>query len=401
MVAQDAVEDAVVIEETAADDPARDTAANPAEANESPEGPETRDEATGTAEEDAGASPDRPVPADRRRSGAGAFAGVVLGGVVAGAIGFGVAQYFVPGSWPFGSDEPAEDPVAAALEVQSGELDELKALVAAQGQSIAELEADTSVEELGGSLRADIVATQKRIEDLGARMDGVEDRLSALEKMPQGDSAQAAETAAAAYERELTEMRAMLERELANLTARQEDAETLQANAAEAARAASARAALSRIMAALDSGQPFEDALFDLTTATGLDAPAALAAAAADGVPTLTRLQADFPAMARAALDDALRAMVEAGEIGRGEAFLRTQLGSRSLEPQEGDDPDAILSRAEFALKNGRISEALDTLATMPEAAGPAMADWIAAAQARAEALGAGAALAQDLNKQG
>jgi hypothetical protein len=91
--------------------------------------------------------------------------------------------------------------------------------------------------------------------------------------------------------------------------------------------------------------------------------------------------------------------MVEAGEIGRGEAFLRTQLGTRSLEPQEGDDPDAILSRTEFALNNGRIAEALDELSAMPDAAQPAMTDWIDRAQTRLAALEAGSALAQDLNQ--
>lgn len=352
--------------------------------------------------EDAGASGELPVVAPTappaRRGGLGAFFGFVIGGVVAGAIGFGAAQY-VSGGWPFAAATPEEDPLAAALDAQGNDLAALREQVETNAATLAEVQGDTSLDDLGGQLRADIVATQTRIEELSTRLNGLDDRVSALEKMPSGDGAAAAEAAAAAYERELSEMREMLDREIAALKAQQADAETLQQNAAKAAQAASARAAMSRIMAALDSGQPFDDALFDLTNSTGMQAPEGLASVADEGVVTLATLQAEFPAAAREALDESLRAMVESGELGRGEAFLRTQLGTRSLEPQEGDDPDAILSRAEFALKNGRIAEALEELATMPEAAQPALAEWIAKAETRLAALDAGSELAQQVNE--
>ncbi|MGB0440740.1 MAG: molybdopterin-binding protein, partial [Paracoccaceae bacterium] len=38
-------------------------------------------------------------------------------------------------------------------------------------------------------------------------------------------------------------------------------------------------------------------------------------------------------------------------------AFLKTQLGARSLEPREGDDPDAVLSRMEAAAREGRFGD--------------------------------------------
>ncbi|HBZ42554.1 MAG TPA: hypothetical protein DEO85_00495 [Maritimibacter sp.] len=419
-VAEDAVEDAVVIEENAADE---DTAEN---------SPET-DEAVGEAEpvdsdSDVSDAADDAEPVDetaedvdpddtgdtvdgsqqtpetlpvvtegQTRSGGAGFLGFVLGGVIAGVIGFGAAQY-VNGGWPFGATD-AEDPLASAMETQTADIAALREQVESNGETLSTLVSDTSLEELGGQLRADIVATQSRIEEMSGRLSDLDERITALEKMPQGDSAEAAEAAAAAYERELAGMREMLDREIAALQAQQEDAETLQQNAAEAAQASSARAAMSRIMAALDSGQPFDDALFDLSTATGTDAPTGLASVASDGVPTLAELRDSFPDAAREALDDSLRAMVEAGEIGRGEAFLRTQLGSRSLEPQEGDDPDAILSRAEFELKNGRIGAALDELSAMPEAAQPALSDWIQMARTRQAALAAGSELSQTLNQ--
>ncbi len=404
--AQDAVEDAVVI-----DDPSDDTETPP---NADPDAPETADADEGSEVEDTEAADTSDDPLEehdqgdeaqdpfedvaQKRAGPGLLlGGFVLAGVIAGIIGFGAAQY-ASGGWPFATT-PEEDPIASALEDQARDLSALGDRVDTNAASLSEIEGDTSLEELGGNLRADIVATQSRIEEINSRLGGIEERISALEKMPQGDSAEAAETAAAAYERELAEMRAMLDREIAALKEQQADAETLQLSASEAANAAAARAAMSRVMAALDNGQPFEDALFDLSTATGTEIPPGLEAVAPDGVPTLAGLQESYPDAARAALDDALRAMVEAGEIGRGEAFLRTQLGARSLEARAGDDPDAILSRAEAALKAGRIDSALETLDAMPEAAQPALADWIERARTRAAALESGAALSQSLNQ--
>lgn len=426
-VAQDAVEDAVVIEEDESED-AGETNAEATDTDPEPEEtapdntadedgadttPDDPDASTDDSDDGAREEPEPeetviqetppPVPVaspDRKSGGGGAFVGFVLGGIIAGAIGFGAAQY-VSGGWPFdtlaASDE--EDPVATALDAQSSDIAQLQEQVAANSEALGTLEGDTSLDELGGALRADIVATQSRIEELNGRLDGIEGRVTELEKMPTGDSAEAAEAAAQAYERELAEMREMLDNEIAALQAQQEEAQALEVNAAEAAQAASARAAMSRIMAALDSGQPFEDALFDLTQATGTDAPQGLASVAADGVPTLGELQASFPGAAREALDEAIRGMVDAGEIGRGEAFLRTQLGTRSLEPQEGDDPDAILSRAEFALDNGRIDEALEELSAMPEAAQPALEDFVREAQIRQAAISAGSELSQSLNQ--
>ncbi|MGB8622217.1 MAG: hypothetical protein WCD16_05310, partial [Paracoccaceae bacterium] len=78
-------------------------------------------------------------------------------------------------------------------------------------------------------------------------------------------------------------------------------------------------------------------------------------------------------------------------------AFLRTQFGARSLTPREGNDPDAILSRAEAALNAGELKDALDEIATLPEAGQQAMSGWVAKAQKRADALAAADTLASRL----
>ena len=63
----------------------------------------------------------------------------------------------------------------------------------------------------------------------------------------------------------------------------------------------------------------------------------------------------------------------------------------RVVEPREGDDVDAILSRAEAALRGGDIDSALAELGALPAVAAEKLTDWRARAEARAAAL-AGAA---------
>ena len=160
-----------------------------------------------------------------------------------------------------------------------------------------------------------------------------------------------------------------------------------EATAAEARRAA----ARDRIAAALDSGAPFAAALADL----GEAAPPALAEAAATGLPTLAELEEGLAIAARLSLEQALRANMGESWTERVSNFLRSQTGLRSLSPREGDDPDAVLSRAEAALRDGRLGDALNELEAMAPAGKPALEPWIAEARTR---LAAEAALA-DLAK--
>lgn len=399
--AQDTVDDAVIVEETMAeaDTPAKDAPEEQIEASDdgaedavepAEEGDDTpaedaaeEENAEDTPQEDpheeaeAPADPTPPIldPAPRR----GGFAPMVLGGVIAAALGFAAAQY--PDEWPFGGGQAVPDPLTDMVMAQADQIKALQADGAKRAEAISALESDSSVADL-----------TKVLEGVSTTLEGLETRLSAVEKLPTGEGAEAAKAAAEAYERELAELRAMFEGELAKVSAVQEDAEALSATAAT-------RAALANIMAALDSGAPFAKAAAELSGVTGEALPDPLPAMADKGVPTLASLQADFPEAARDALAIAIRKAVEDGSMSRTQAFLRTQLGVRSLEPKEGDDPDAILSRAEEALRHGQITVALEELSALPEAAQPALATWIATAKARVAALEAGRTLATQLNK--
>lgn len=166
----------------------------------------------------------------------------------------------------------------------------------------------------------------------------------------------------------------------------QAEAERLQQAAAETTRRAEAVAAIAALQSALDQGVTPDDARQALEGA-GLETPEALTRE----VPSLDTLQAGFPEAARAALRTSLREESASGAGNPIANFLRAQTGARSVAPREGDDPDAVLSRANAAVEAGRIAEAVTEVETLPEPArtAPAMADWLAGATAYRDAQAA------------
>ncbi|MEM9787862.1 MAG: hypothetical protein AAF801_15275, partial [Pseudomonadota bacterium] len=269
----------------------------------------------------------------------------------------------------------------------------LEAQIAEQADAIAAVQAQIDsapVVDLG-SLEAAQSAMAQDITMLIDQVATLDDRLTALENLPRGDGT-ASVPALATYEAEIealraqiTEMTGIAQTELD--TARAEAA-AIEENAAAAARAAAGRAAMARLQTGMESGAPLGAAIGDLEEALGAPAPDALLAAQ-DGVPTLASLQDQFPDVARAALATARREGV-AGEESTGiGAFLRNQFDVRSVTPQEGTSADAVLSRAEAAVRTGRLSDALAEIGALPEVARAEMSEWLALAELRANAIAA------------
>ena len=129
-----------------------------------------------------------------------------------------------------------------------------------------------------------------------------------------------------------------------------------------------------------------------------MNVPEALSANAESGIATQGSLIETFPSVARAALSAARSDATENAEgTNRVATFFANQLGARSVAPREGDDPDAVLSRAEAAVRDGNLDTALSELSALPEAAQAAVADWQASASTRLEAKTAADALVQQL----
>lgn len=320
-------------------------------------------------------TPARPQPATQQSSGGG-FLPLALGGLLAGVIGFAVATFTAPA---------ADDGLSVQVARQS-------TAIAALEDQLAALPGDGSA-EVAETLGAQIAELSDALADISGRLDALEAR---PEVIVSGDSDAGAAVAADvdALRAQLAEMAAAAQTELEEARAA---AAQIEENAAAAARNAAARAALARVQTALESGSPIGAALGDLEDATGESAPAELIAVA-DGVPTLPALQDSFPDAARAALATARREGVAGEETSGIGAFLRNQFDVRSTAPREGSDVDAILSRAEAALRGGRLSDALAELGALPEVARAEMSEWLSLAEARASAVAAADILSTSLS---
>ncbi len=315
-----------------------------------------------------------------------------LGGAVVAAAGFLAAQYFGEDQWPFPSGPSVKDELAGVIDAQSAEIEALEATLSELIQAMSVLPPVSVIDDLD----ARVSGIQQEAAEQSDRVDLLARQLGDLENRPILENGASSE-AVAAYERELAAMRLMFEAELVRTEAAQENVELIETNASEQATIAVNRAALARAQSALDSGAPFVEDLTVLKNA-GVDIPGDLMALSRDGVASLAELQREFPAAARVALNAAVRADVAAGRQSRLIGFLRTQLGARSLEPRPGSDPDAILSRAEAALRAGDIGRSLSELGELPAAGSAQMAGWMDKARAHQHAAAAIAALAETVN---
>jgi len=322
-------------------------------------------------------SPPPPPPPVRR----GGLVPMVLGGVVAAAIGAGAVLALFPQGWQ-PADTTALQARLTAIETQLETQASPDAALAPLEERIAALENAAPdlqpLEERLSALEADETTDglAQRIEqlegDLSARIDaqiearvdeGIERAMAGAQDR-QAEQAQAIETA----EQDLATARSELE----------------------------ARTALAELAAAAETGAPAPAALPALAAVT--DLPPALDAFA-DGLPQVRALQTSFTAAARDAL--AAAPLDEGSTTGdRVMNFLRTQTGARSLAPREGGDTDAILSRAEAHVRAADLPAALSELDALPDGPAAAMADWRAQAESRVNALAALAEVHARLNNQ-
>lgn len=321
-----------------------------------------------TLADGANAAPDVVVAAPRR---SGSVVAALTGGLLAGAAGFAAALYLAT-AYPGVLTAPAP-----------ADLDQR--LAAIEGR-LADLSTDQSAGEIA-DLRAQIAAIADQPTaavadpgppkaDLDRRMTALEARLAKLETAPvTADGATAADIAA--------------DRQAAQAAA--DEAARLMDQAETLARDAEVRSALAELRAAFDSGAPMDGPLGRLAE-LGLPVPEALTQ---EDLPTAAALSQSFPDAARAALAVSLSETADDTTWGKLTAFLRSQTGARSLSPQSGSDPDAILSRSEAALAAGDLDAALAEIAALPVGGQAEMASWVVQAERRSAAAKALAQLSR------
>ena len=387
-----------------------DPGADPAALVDAPDA--ARDEpSTAYADIPPPAAPPPGAPGSSKERGPG-FVPLVLGGLLAGAIGYAIPTYVLDEDAPIQApaaedrlaalesdiaalragddgldvterldgldarvaaleelpDDPAEQAAGASTAgLDTGEAPGLPPQIVALPEDLAALDERLQVLEDREDPAADLDAVAGRVDDLASqvdglagladRVDGLAGRLDALPPVPElGD---------------LPDRVAALETEIGAL----EDRTAQDAAEAEAAARADAEA---RLRLAVEGGQPYAEELAALP-----EAPAGLAANAETGVARADALAAAFPPLAR----EALRAArgdetLDGGGIG---SLAGRFLNARSLEPRAGDDPDAVLSRAEAALRQGEVATALDELEALPDSARAPLQDWLDRARARVE----------------
>lgn len=265
----------------------------------------------------------------------------------------------------------------------------LRDAIATQDEKIAALSVPTDAPDLSG--------IETALSTLSDQLGALEARVTEVESRPVNETApvQVDGVPVEDVRADLAQMQAALETQQAEIESLLGNAKGIEEATAASARAAAGQRALAQVTAAISNGGGYAPAIDAMTDAGITDLPAALTDPAAEGVATLINLQTRFPDLARAALADARASTTQTEETGVG-GFLRRQLGARSVTPREGSDPDAVLSRAEAAVRDGRVADALREINALPQGAIDAMQSWSADAKMRADAEAA----VQDLSQR-
>ncbi len=334
---------------------------------------------------------------------------LVVGGVLALWLGPKIAP-----SLPSGMA-----PVAAWLAPggaqTNAEIEVLQMALADMPEPVSSYEIDAMI---AGGISTKTAALSSRIDALGGGTDTseIESRLAALELKTEGLRAElssllsqlsdvsqiggevSADTAAklagfaAVNEGLKAEIKALASR-IDGVSATAAQVSVVETNAEAARNEATIHASLNAIDVALSAGLPFASTLKDLENAGVTDIPVALVDASG-GVATMAKLRADFPEAAHAAIRASILASAGDGVFASIGAFTKAQVAGRSLTPQDGVGPDAVLSRAEAALKRDDLGNALIEIDALPTAAmsedgNGAMDIWLAAATELRNALNA------------
>ena len=347
------IEDAVVVEdvqEVVSDEPSEDAVADAAEAT------------------------------DTERKSSGVLPLVVAGFICAG-LGFGAAILSQPSNpiWPMHPD------VAQFRNETTGKITGIDTrLIALEGRLT-----DVDQRAIGDVFQSDLdelsAFYDQRFLEIASQLENFDKRLAALEKSTI-DSAIPDELVAQ-YQDEVKRLQETLEAQRESLQQfMSETAETAN-EVTQRAKDTVARGILAQIRAAIDAGGPFDTAIKEFDEQVGQTLPNQLRSLAQEGVQTYQELREGFAEAARSALNAARDELNESeGFTGIGN-YLRKQFQARSVTPKTGDDADAVLSRAEQALRENDLNGALNELDALPDAARDQMQPWIDQARERQGAL--------------
>lgn len=227
--------------------------------------------------------------------------------------------------------------------------------------------ANNDTEDLKEAVRAETAALRAELEAERSKNAELEDEISTLRREMQA--------ALQARDAETNE----------TLTALKAELDKIKNDPIPAARRASGFAAWSDLARAVSESRPYVnelDAIAQLAPDTA--AVATLRKYAAAGVPQEQELKKNFGAAARDGLAAAGRENAS-GPLAGLFASIRNLVSIRPAQPQAGDTPRAIISRAEAAVDTGDFQQALTQLNALPPHVAQAMDEWITGARGYVE----------------
>jgi len=156
-----------------------------------------------------------------------------------------------------------------------------------------------------------------------------------------------------------------------------------------AIRTAALDAAVASMMSRLEDGQAFAAALDQVADLSGADAPEALSAVATTGTATPQSLLRGLGAPFRNAVEIDIRERSDGGLFANASARIRSIFMGRPKGAREGESVEAVLSRAEAAIRADDLDAALVEIDGLPIPARTALGDWLTALRGRAAAMSA------------
>jgi uroporphyrinogen-III synthase len=338
------------------------------------------------------------------RRGLGFF-GALLGGMV-GAILFLVAIVATLPLWPHflvslwrGGDAPAIDAGQIRADAGTAARTAIETVRRDLGQRLEEL--DKRLKALAANTGDKTATPDLAISELRGRIAALENRPAptaspAVPAPPPSPPQPNPETEkeVADLKRQIEALRATIQTLDQTVTSEHEQTKSLsdtvnargssEQKVLQAARAAATVGVAARISSALDLGLPFASDLALLTPLIQGDAKLTEIAGqlkpyAEAGVASRAALAAEFPAVAKAALAQDL-ADDSFGERVLGK--LRNLVSLRRVGDVPGDAVEAKIARAEVALKQGNLAQAVVLMKSLPANVASAVAPWLAKAEA-------------------
>ena len=328
--------------------------------------------------EDAVADAVEAIETERKSSG---VLPLVVAGFICAGLGFGAAILSQPSNpiWPVHPD------VAQFRDETTGKITGIDTRLNALEGRVSNVDQRAVGDVFQSDLDELTTGFDQRFLEIGSQLQNFDKRLAALEKSTIESAIP--DELVAQYQDEVKRLKETLEAQRESLQQfMSETAETAN-EVTQRAKDTVARGILAQIRAAIDAGGPFDSAIKEFDEQVGEVLPNQLRSLAEEGVQTYQELRDSFAEAARSALNAARDESNESeGFAGIGN-YLRKQFQARSVKPKAGDDADAVLSRAEQALRENDLNGALNELDALPDAARDQMQPWIDQARERQDAL--------------